>query len=142
MGKTLTLGKTDGRRRRGRQRMRWLDGIIDSKDTSLSKLQEMVKDRGSLACSVHGVTESDTTWRLKNRPNGKMPAPPAEGSACWLHCPTPSTWEHRLVPSRYPAGAGGMLISTKTRDCTILLLPSRGVCLRLGFPEADSETRV
>ena len=61
--KTLMLGKIEGRRRRGRQRMRWLDGITDSMDMSLSKLQEMVKDRqGSLACcSPWGHRESDTT---------------------------------------------------------------------------------
>ena len=57
---TLILGKIEGRRRRGQQRMRWLDGIIDSMDMSLSKLQEMVKDKGSLACcSPRGHKESD-----------------------------------------------------------------------------------
>ena len=63
MEKTPMLGKTEGKRRRGWQRMRWLDSIMDSMDMNSSKLQEIVEDRGAWCAAVHGVAKSPTWLR-------------------------------------------------------------------------------
>ena len=60
MGKILILGKTEGKRKRGRQRVRWLDSITDSMDRNLRKLWETVEDRGALSAAVHGIRKSRT----------------------------------------------------------------------------------
>ena len=68
IGKALMLGKIEGRRRRGHQRMRWLDGITKALDLNLGKLQEMVRDREAWHAVVHGTTKSQTEIRCEGKP--------------------------------------------------------------------------
>ena len=71
--KSLVLGKIEGRRRRGHQRMRWLDGFTDAMNMNLDKLQEMVRDREAWRAAVHGAAETDKTGQLnKNNTDSQM----------------------------------------------------------------------
>ena len=80
--KTLMLGKIEGRRQRGRQTTRWLDGITDSTDMSLSKFQEMMKDREAWRAAVHGVTKGQT--QLSNRTTSHTHLLPASATGFYI----------------------------------------------------------
>ena len=99
LGKTLMPGKIEGRRRRGRQRMRWLDGITNSMDTDLGGLQELVIDREAWRAAVHGVAKSQTQLSDWTELNPKIHAAAAKLLQSCLTLATPQMAAHQAPPS-------------------------------------------
>ena len=143
--KTLMLGKTEGRRRRGWQRMRWLDGIMDSIDMSLSKLQEIVKDREAWRTAVHGITKSRTQlndWtttktegKEEKDQQSQAGVPERRAGSCWCpeSCWSPTPWgmggvnespltKHPQAQSEQQAGNVASVVSATPEHRTQILL--------------------